>query len=146
MHSKVHYPILPLQYRFQPAYGTYAVQQIGDLVDAEMKQAIGKRVRAWRELRGYTREQLSSLSALSPRFIANIEDGDTGISLETLIALCRALSCSSDSILLGDEIQPEAWDGDIARLQSIPIKYQPQISRLLQSTVELLLEAGANEK
>ena len=115
-------------------------------MDKERQKEMGRRIRAWRERRGYTREQLSGLSALSPRFIANIESGDSSISLNTLIALCHALSCSSDSILFGDDIQPDAWANEITRLQSIPIKYQPQISRLLQSTVELLLEAGTNEK
>ena len=110
-------------------------------MDQQKKKEMGKRIRAWREKRGYTREQLSGLSALSPRFIANIESGDTSISLDTLIALCRALSCSSDSILFGGEVQPEAWAEEIACLQNLPVKYQPEISRMLQSVTELILAA-----
>lgn len=115
-------------------------------MDQQKKKEMGKRIRAWREKRGYTREQLSGLSALSPRFIANIEFGDTSISLDTLIALCRALSCSSDSILFGGEVQPEAWAEEIACLQNLPVKYQPEISRMLQSVTELILAAEPKRK
>ena len=115
-------------------------------MDQQKKKEMGKRIRAWREKRGYTREQLSGLSALSPRFIANIESGDTSISLDTLIALCRTLSCSSDSILFGDELQPEAWAEEIACLQNLPVKYQPEISRMLQSVTELILAAEPKRK
>ena len=115
-------------------------------MDQQKKKEMGKRIRAWREKRGYTREQLSGLSALSPRFIANIESGDTSISLDTLIALCRALSCSSDSILFGGEVQPEAWAEEIACLQNLPVKYQPEISRMLQSVTELILAAEPKRK
>ena len=112
-------------------------------MDQQKKKEMGKRIRAWREKRGYTREQLSGLSALSPRFIANIESGDTSISLDSLIALCRALSCS---ILFGGEVQPEAWAEEIACLQNLPVKYQPEISRMLQSVTELILAAEPKRK
>ena len=108
-----------------------------DRLEAQKKQEIGRRVRAWRELRKYTREQLSELSGLSPRFIANVEAGDSSISIDTLVSL----SCSSDSLLFGEEINPEAWKGEIARLQNFPIQYQPQIRALLQSVAELILSA-----
>ncbi len=112
-----------------------------DRLEAQKKQEIGRRVRAWRELRKYTREQLSELSGLSPRFIANVEAGDSSISIDTLVSLCQSLSCSSDSLLFGEEINPEAWKGEIARLQNFPIQYQPQIRALLQSVAELILSA-----
>ena len=56
-------------------------------MEQQKQKEMGKRIRAWREKRGYTRDQLSGLSALSPRFIANIESGDSSISLDTLISL-----------------------------------------------------------
>ena len=115
-------------------------------MDQQKKKEMGKRVRAWREKRGYTREQLSGLSALSPRFIANIESGDSSISLDTLVALCRSLACSSDSLLFGNEVQPEAWAEEIARLQNLPVKYQPEISRMLQAATELILAAETKKE
>ncbi len=57
----------------------------GDFVDKENKAEIGKRLRAKREAAGYTREQLSELCSLSPRFLANVELGDSAFSLDTLM-------------------------------------------------------------
>ncbi len=107
-------------------------------MDAQTKMQIGQRVRALRESRGYTREQLGELSSLSPRFIANVEAGDSSISVDTLRILCQILSCSSDSILFGDEIDSKAWEGEIAMMTSIPVSYKSVISNLLKCAVEII--------
>ena len=61
-----------------------------------VKTQIGRRLREKREQAGYTREQLGELCSLSPRFLANIELGDSTFSLYSLMTVCRVLSCSSD--------------------------------------------------
>ena len=78
-------------------------------MDAQTKMQIGQRVRALRESRGYTREQLGELSSLSPRFIANVEAGDSSISVDTLRILCQ-----------------------------IPVSYKSVISNLLKCAVEII--------
>ena len=55
---------------------------------------IGNRLREKRESVGYTREKLAELADLSSRFIANIELGDNGVSIETLKKLCELLGVS----------------------------------------------------
>ena len=70
-------------------------------MNATTKSQIGHRVREKREQAGYTREELAELCALSPRFIANIEFGDSAFSLDSLMSVCRVLSCSADYILFG---------------------------------------------
>ena len=68
-------------------------------MDKETKAEIGKRLRAKREAAGYTREQLSELCSLSPRFLANVELGDSAFSLDTLMTVCKipaaAMNCYS---------------------------------------------------
>ena len=71
-----------------------------DLTD-ETKAQIGRRLREKREQAGYTREKLGELCSLSPRFIANVEFGDSTFSLDSLMTVCRVLSCSSDYLLFG---------------------------------------------
>ena len=73
-------------------------------MDKETKAEIGKRLRAKRESAGYTREQLSELCSLSPRFLANVELGDSAFSLDTLMTVCKILSCSSDELLFGNTV------------------------------------------
>ena len=70
---------------------------------AEAKIQIGRRVRRKREQAGYTREKLGELCSLSPRFIANIELGYSTFSLDSLMTVCRILSCSSDYLLFDKE-------------------------------------------
>ena len=62
---------------------------------AEQKKQIGARLREKRELAGYTREQLGELCGLSPRFLANVELGDSTFSLETLMRVCFAAAATS---------------------------------------------------
>ena len=100
-------------------------------MDAATKKAIGKRIRAKRESAGYTREQLSELCALSPRFLANVELGDSAVSLDTLMTLCRILACSSDSLLFGDSVDCNQLD----------LKYKDSVDKTLQGLIELIAKA-----
>ena len=103
-------------------------------MDAATKKAIGKRIRAKRESAGYTREQLSELCALSPRFLANVE-------LDTLMTLCRILACSSDSLLFGDSVDCNQWDHTISRISQLDLKYKDSVDKTLQGLIELIAKA-----
>lgn len=81
-----------------------------------LKAEIGQRMRTKREQAGYTREKLGELCSLSPRFIANIELGDSTFSLDSLMTVCRVLSCSSDYLLFGSNINVEVWAEPILSL------------------------------
>ena len=74
-----------------------------------VKTQIGRRLREKREQAGYTREQLGELCSLSPRFLANIELGDSTFSLDSLMTICRVLSCSSDYLLYGRSVDAGTW-------------------------------------
>lgn len=107
----------------------------------EVKAQIGRRMRAKREQCGYTRERLAELCSLSPRFIANIELGDSTFSLDTLMTVCRVLSCSSDYLLFGSERDGEAWSETITKLQKIDVKYQKEADKILQGFIEAIFKA-----
>lgn len=62
---------------------------------------IGKRIVKARKQLGYSREQFAELLGLSVRFTADIELGNKGMSLETLMKICEVLSVPSDYILWG---------------------------------------------
>ena len=102
-----------------------------------MKLMIGRRIRRLRERNGYTREKLGEICALSPRFLANIELGDSALSLDSLMRLCSALSCSSDDILFGEGPPTEDWAVEIAKLRQIDIRYAPQVNVILSALQEM---------
>lgn len=94
---------------------------------AEQKKQIGARLREKRELAGYTREQLGELCGLSPRFLANVELGDSTFSLETLMRVCRVLCCSSDELLFGR--RAESRDDLCARIGRLDPAYRGALEK-----------------
>ena len=107
-----------------------------------IKAQIGRRLRKKREQAGYTREELGELCSLSPRFIANVELGDSTFSLDSLMMVCRVLSCSSDYLLFGDSVDGGVWAETISRLEQLDVKYQEPVDKLLQGFLEAIVKAG----
>lgn len=85
---------------------------------------VGKNARKYREEAGYTRERLSELIDVVPRFMYDYEIGVTGISLTTLKKLCEVLGISADRIL---------WDKE-----DKPVSLEERFSHLDDETKELL--------
>ena len=106
-----------------------------------IKAAIGRRLREKREQAGYTREQLGELCSLSPRFIANVEFGDSTFSLDSLMMVCRVLSCSSDYLLFGSSVDGDAWSETVSKLQQMDTRYQPSVDKVLQGLIEAIVKA-----
>ena len=60
----------------------------------ELAEMIGSRVRAARQGRGLTLDQLAETSGVSRRMIVNVEAGTTNASIATLLRLARSLHVS----------------------------------------------------
>ena len=110
-------------------------------MDAATKKAIGMRLRQKREQANYTREQLGELCSLSPRFIANIELGDSTFSLDSLMNVCGILSCSADFLLFGEQTVGADWADTIARLERLDVKYQPAAEKIFRGFIEAVTKA-----
>ncbi len=111
------------------------------------KTEIGKRLRAKRELAGYTREKLGELCGLSPRFLANIELGDSTFSLDSLMTVCRVLSCSADYLLFGDRVNGDGWEETISKIKHFDRTYLGSVDKVIQGLAEIAAraEVGAKE-
>ena len=109
----------------------------------ETKAQIGRRLREKREQAGYTREKLGELCSLSPRFIANVEFGDSTFSLDSLMTVCRVLSCSSDYLLFGASVETDnaAWEEPVSRLRQLDVKYQEPVNKIFQGVIEAIVRA-----
>lgn len=64
-------------------------------------EAIGARIRKQRELFGYTREVFAEKLGVTPKFCADIELGNRGMSIQTLCNISSVLKLSTDYILFG---------------------------------------------
>lgn len=63
---------------------------------------MGQRFRDAREAKGWSRELLAEKVGLSAPFIADLELGNSGISLERFVQLCQLLNVNAHTILFGD--------------------------------------------
>jgi len=62
------------------------------MTDAErLHRALGRRVRELRDRRGLTQERLAHEASLHPVFVSRVERGATGVTVDTVAALCGAL-------------------------------------------------------
>lgn len=107
----------------------------------DVKGQIGRRLREKREQAGYTREKLGELCSLSPRFIANIEFGDSTFSLDSLMTVCRVLSCSSDYLLFGNTVDVGAWAETVSKLKQLDLNYQESVDKIVQGLIEMINKA-----
>lgn len=101
---------------------------------------IGKRIQLVRELLGLTREELSEIIDVSPRFLYDLELGFKGMSTKTLIALSRALDVTTDYILLGQHpASSETNSESLLLIQSCPankITYLNELMKLFISSLD----------
>lgn len=107
----------------------------------KQKQKLGSGFGQNAKLPGYTREQLSELCSLSPRFLANVELGDSAFSLDTLMTVCKILSCSSDELLFGNTINQSAWSDTTSKISQLDVAYKESIDKTLQGILELITKA-----
>ena len=110
-------------------------------MNTTIKSGIGVRIREKREQAGYTREQFGELCSLSPRFIANIELGDSAFSLNSLMAMCRVLSCSADYLLFGDTVCVDALACTVEKIQHMDVRYQKETDQIIKNLIEMLAKA-----
>jgi XRE family transcriptional regulator, regulator of sulfur utilization len=66
-----------------------------DREDERLRQAIGRRVRELRtEKRSLSQEGLARQAGLHFTFVARVERGETGVTVQSVAALCRPLGVS----------------------------------------------------
>ena len=93
---------------------------------------LGERIRLGRKANNLTREKLAELIEVSPRFLAEVESGKVGVSLQTLKNISTSLSISSDYLLgLNDEDKLNQLEMINNHLTKVDEKYYPLISKIV---------------
>ena len=109
----------------------------------ELNVAIGMRLRQARDFAGYTQEKLAELVDVSVQYISDLERGVVGVSVPTLMNLCRALNASSDFILFNDKGDD---DEDVLMITRRIRRFSPMQRRAADKVLDALTEAFALEK
>lgn len=98
----------------------------------DVNVTLGERVKLARNSNKITREKLAEMIDVSPRFLAEVEAGKVGVSLQTLKNLSLALSTTTD-YLLGLENENKLGQLEIicSQLKNVDEKFYPLIFALI---------------
>lgn len=97
---------------------------------------IGERIRKLRERQNCTRDDLAEKINISSKFLYEIETGKKGFSAKTLYKISKALSVSSDYIMLG-ETQDSCYKEEMIRM---PGKLEPKQTNRIRDILKILYE------
>ena len=90
----------------------------------DLAVAVGKRIRAYRNLQGLTQEDLAERAGLHDTYIGQVERGEKNLTIKSLGKIASALGVAASDLLAHT---------DESRVDSIPQKiYSLVISRPLQ--------------
>lgn len=70
-------------------------------MDIYDKKAVGERIRAQRKMLGLSQEEFAERIGRVPKFCADIERGQAGMSIDTMLSICFLLKLSPDYLLQG---------------------------------------------
>ena len=104
----------------------------------ELNIQIGRRIQKARELAGYTQEKLADKVDVSTQYISDLERGNVGTSVPTLIKICKILCISSDYILLGKNT---AEAPDISNITKRLINLSQDEIQIVENSINLMIEA-----
>ena len=80
----------------------------------------GRRIQARRMALELTQEQLAERMDCSLRFIADIERGAVGMSIDTLVKVCETLNTSPNALLHdGEAAQPAGTEWILSALENL---------------------------
>jgi transcriptional regulator with XRE-family HTH domain len=99
-------------FRYSVQDGTLQLQP------AQAVARVGMALRAYRLRRELSQSDLARLAGVSPSAISQVERGERGLSLETLLALAGRLNITLDE-LLGGEVTPDYRIGRRHRLDDV---------------------------
>ncbi len=83
-----------------------------DITKSDVLQIIGKNIKRIRLLRGLSQESLASELQKSVNLVSLVERGESGLSIPTLIDICRVLKVDTNSIFEGVIAPPVAPDDE----------------------------------
>lgn len=96
--------------------------------------AVGRRIKAARQAKSLTQEQLAAMVDLSPTHISVIERGLKSPRLDTFVAIANALNVSADTLLA--DVVEYATEKSACELseaiEKLPPKEQKRILKVIQ--------------
>lgn len=84
-----------------------------NITEPSVLKTLGENIRKVRLLKGLTQENLASDLQKSVNFVSLLENGKTGLSIQTLVDICKALDIDANTLFAGivpaSENAPESF-------------------------------------
>lgn len=101
-------------------------------------RAVGQRIRAAREKKGLTQEELAALVDISPTHVSVIERGTKIPRMDTFVAIANVLEVSADSLLM--DVVDRAAEGaasELSRLlEELPREEKARVLKVVAAMIE----------
>lgn len=101
-------------------------------------KAVGQRIKAAREKRGLTQEELAASVNISPTHVSVIERGAKTVRMDTFVAIANALEVSADSLLI--DVVDHATASEASALSSaiecLPHEERTRILKAIRALTE----------
>lgn len=102
-------------------------------------KAVGQRIKAVREKKGLTQEDLADLVGISPTHISVIERGAKVARLDTFVSIANALEVSADELLL--DVVDHAAENVASELSAAIANLSPSEGKRILTAVHALIDA-----
>lgn len=99
----------------------------------EINEAIGGRIRMYRESLGMNREAFSEMIGLSPQFLAEAENGKKGLSATSIYKICSSSGMSADYLVLGRIKKDKLKTPLDNALLEMPEEYSEHLVKVVQA-------------
>lgn len=109
-------------------------------------EQIGKRLRRQREKLNMTREEFAEKAGISPQFLAEIENGKKGMSVNTLYKICKNFSISADYLLFGLLSNETLSDSAKDVIDNLPAPLLSYTEDIIQIVNNIVSESKGNYK
>ena len=98
---------------------------------------LGQRIRKRRDELGISRDKLAEAADISTRFLACVENGQSGLSMESLKNISHALGLSTDFLLFGSGNGPIPQDL-VDALSDIPPSYNELLTKQVRLFADII--------
>lgn len=101
-------------------------------------KAVGQRIKAAREAKNLTQEDLAALADLSPTHVSVIERGVKATKLDTFVAIANALEISADALLVDVVDQSViSVSGELSdTIKKLPARDQKRLVNIIKAYIE----------
>ncbi len=105
----------------------------------EINTILGTRIKEQRKLKGYTREAFAEKLSVSTRFLADVENGQVGVSISTLKNISVILDTPTDYLIGITELDTENLlrQSAINKIEKIDEKHLQQINTILDCILNI---------